>query len=373
MCSLKCILIVDDDPILRVIAHSFFENLGGFEVLQAANGRGALDLIEQRGHEIEFILCDLNMPEFDGVQLLRKLKDHEFSGAICILSGEDQRIVETAHRLANSLGLTIVGALQKPLNMSDLNQLVTSIPVKTPAQEPLPAVTVSADDIRNALIAGQIIPFYQPKVDVATGRIVGAEALARWIRPQFGIVSPDDFIPVAEHTGLIDFLTDVIIQSVLEDLKRWRGQGLSINIAINIAAELLSDLDFPDRLSAKIDAAGLCPSDFVFEVTESSVLQGSSDPLEVLTRLRIKGFGLAIDDFGTGHSNIDQLKKFPFSELKIDRSFVQGARNDSLSRAIVDAAVMLGRELNMRLVAEGVETPDDWNFVAEHGIDEVQG
>ncbi|MGI9464491.1 MAG: EAL domain-containing protein, partial [Aestuariivirgaceae bacterium] len=156
-------------------------------------------------------------------------------------------------------------------------------------------------------------------------------------------------------------------------LIRWQGQGLSINIAINIAAELLSDLDFPDRLSAKIDAAGLRPSDFIFEVTDSSVLKGSSDPLEVLARLRIKGFGLSIDDFGTGHSNIDQLKKFPFSELKIDRSFVQGARNDNLSRAIVDAAVMLGRELNMQLVAEGVETPDDWNFVARHGVDEVQG
>ncbi len=373
MGTCRRVLIVDDDPILRVIVHSYFDNLGGFEIFQAADGRGALEIVEHRGHEIDFIMCDLNMPELDGIQFLRQLKDHVFSGAICILSGEDQLVVETAQKLAHLHSLRIVGALQKPLNVGDLDQLIPRISESDAKEKSRPFFSVSESALRNAIDKGQIEPFYQPKVEVSSRKIVGVEALARWTHPQFGMIAPGDFIPVAEQSGLIGNLTSAVLTRAMDDAKRLQACGIFIKTAINIAADLLHNLDFPDRISAEIEAAGLNPPDFVLEVTESGILQKTSDPMEVLTRLRIKGFGLSIDDFGTGHSNVDQLRNFPFSELKIDRSFIQGATKDSISKAIVDAAVLLGRELNMRLVAEGVETQSDWNFVAENGIDEIQG
>ena len=373
MSTFENVLIVDDDPILRTIAYAYFGALGTPQILQASNGREALDLLQQYRPAIDFILCDLNMPELDGVQFLRQLKDCAFSGAIAILSGEDRAVLRTARELAQSLGLDIVGALRKPLKAGDLDQLLLNRSPGKPAHQMNAAAAVSQSELAQAIAGGQIVPFYQPKVDASSGRIVGVEALARWIHPGSGMISPDNFIPLAEECHLIGGLTDVILEQTLADLKHWQAAGITVSAAINIAADLLHDIDLPDRLSARIDAAELSSSDLVLEVTESGILQQTCDPMEVLTRLRIKGFALSVDDFGTGHSNLEQLSKFPFCELKIDRSFVKGARTDRSARAIIDALVLLGRELDMRLVAEGVETEWDWQFIAQHGIDQVQG
>lgn len=372
MSTFKHILIVDDDPILRTMAQACFERLGASAIAHAGNGREALEILQHES-AIDFILCDLNMPELDGVQFLRKLKTHAYGGAIAILSGEDQLVIKTVHDLARNHDLNIVGALHKPLQPDALAQLVRDSSPGEPANRPRAATAVSASELGHAIFSGQIVPFYQPKVEVSSGRIVGAEALARWIHPNSGMISPGDFIPVAERCGLIGDLTNVILERAMADLKAWKANGVSVKLAINIAADLLHDVDFPDWISARTDAADLSNSDFVLEVTESGILHQTSDPMEVLSRLRIKGFALSIDDFGTGHSNIEQLSKFPFCELKIDRSFVQGARNERLSRTIIDASVLLGRELDMQLVAEGVETEADWEFVARRGIDQIQG
>lgn len=373
MNTFKHILIVDDDPIMRAMAQACFEKLAAVTIAQAGNGREALEVLQHHEPQIDFILCDLNMPELDGVQFLRQLKAGAYRGAIAILSGEDRLVVKTVHDLARNHDLNIVGALHKPLQPDVLARLVRDSSPEVPANRPRTTTAVSASELGHAIFSGQIVPFYQPKVEVSSGRIIGAEALARWIHPNKGMINPGDFIPVAERCGLIGDLTSAILEQAMTDLKAWQATGISIRLAINIAADLLHDVDFPDWISTRTAAAGLSNSDFVLEVTESGILHKTSDPLEVLSRLRIKGFALSIDDFGTGHSNIEQLSRFPFCELKIDRSFVQGARNDRLSRTIIDASVLLARELDMQLVAEGVETEADWEFVAARGIDQIQG
>ncbi len=368
------VLIVDDDPIMAVIAEAYFRRIGSDVIRTAANGRIALDLIDEHGEDVDFILCDLNMPELDGVEFLRHLRYRNFPGRIVILSGEKGAVVRSAGSLGTAHDLDIVGTLHKPLNVGELDQVVSLAPKKEQSEtEKRPPVKVSGGDLAVAIQCGHIQPYFQPKVEVRTKHIVGAEALARWVHPGFGIIGPDHFIPVAVTNGLIEELTDSMLIQTIDALAKWRHAGFYIKISVNLTAHALRDLEFPNRLASMTTKAGIPSSSLVLEVTESSLLEDSQASVETLTRLRIMGFDVSIDDFGTGYSNLEQLRKFPFSELKIDRSFVSEANTDSFAKTCVETSVNLGRELEMRLVAEGVETQEGWDFVAASGIDEVQG
>lgn len=223
------------------------------------------------------------------------------------------------------------------------------------------------------LTVGEVVAYYQPKIDIASGVVTGVEALARWLHPEFGLIGPDRFVPIAEKYDLIDDLTEAMFANHLEDARMWRDQGLNIKTSVNLSAQLLADLRFPDEAAARMQAAGLECSRLVFEITESQLLHRRAEIIEVLARLRILGFEISIDDFGTGHSNIDSLRDFPFCELKIDKSFVRAAVDDAFARTCVEASTALARKLNMRVVAEGVETAEQWDYIASLGIDQVQG
>ena len=168
-------------------------------------------------------------------------------------------------------------------------------------------------------------------------------------------------------------LSYAILKATIEDAKIWKSNGINIKIAINITSDILEDVEFPNYLLAQLNQAEIDRSRYIFEVTEAGVLDANANTMEVLARLRIKDIDISIDDFGTGFSNIEQLNKFPYSELKIDQSFIFNGLTDTFADASVKASVVLGRELNMRLVAEGVETREQWDYVADQGIDQVQG
>lgn len=371
--NIATVLIVDDDPVLCAIAEMFFQKRGVKKVFTAVNGHHGLQLVDQFAGEIDFVLCDLNMPELDGVQFLRHLKDRNFRGHIAILSGETAAVVKVAENLAKSHNLNILGALAKPLRMGDLERIVNGI--NSPAQQAATSIPVLATvhDLRHALATGELVPYYQPKIDVRTHAVSGAEALARWQHPKLGMIGPNFFIPMAEQNGLLGELTNKMITSSIENMKTWRMRNVNPKVSINLGADTLQCIEFPDEMSAKMRAADLECSSIVFEITERQLVEKSTTSSEVLARLRIMGFGISIDDFGTGYSNIEQLREFPFSELKIDQSFIREAHHDQFARASVEASTKLGKQLSLRLVAEGVETKEDWSFVAASGIDEVQG
>lgn len=366
-------LIVDDDPILRAIVEAFFRKLGVSKIMTAENGRVALDIVDEFGMTLDCILCDLNMPELDGFEFLRHLKDSAFNGRVVILSGEHNSIVQAAQGLASSHSLDIAGTLNKPLNLKDLEKLMSEFKAKPQSPEATHAVVVSAQDLRLALNCGQIRPFYQPKVCVETGTVIGAEALARWVHPGFGVIAPVHFIALAQQNELIGALTELMLTSAVADMARWQDRRLSVKMSVNITAEALDDLAFPDKLAQLVDAAGIPASMMTLEITEDNLLTKTAATAEVLGRLRIKGFGISIDDFGTGYSNIEQLREFPFTELKIDQSFIRNASADNFARACVESSVNMARKLGLRTVAEGVETTEDMEFVRQSGIDEAQG
>jgi len=373
--SIQNVLVIDDDPVLCLLAESFFESRGAEAIWMAQNGKQAIDVLFSHAREIDFMLIDLNMPELDGIQFLRYLKKCDYTGPFAILSGESGAILKSAESLARAHNLNLLGTLSKPFDSSALAQLIdrSEIAIPKPAGAELKPAVVSPNDLEAALGAGHILPHYQPKLDVNTGNVTGAEALARWVHAEHGVIGPDVFIPMAEHYGLIGTLTDVMIHRAVVDASHWRRAPWTIKCAINLSAFTLASLDFPDRVAERVDAAGIQRANFIFEITESQVLQNRATAMEVLARMRILGFEISIDDFGTGYSNIENLSEFPFTELKIDRSFVRNASADAFARTCVETSVQLGKKLDLRVVAEGVETAEDWDFVAAAGVDEVQG
>ena len=370
---MKHVLLVDDDPILLAVLESFFLDGRAEKVFTATNGIEAVEVAKRLAGDLNFILCDLNMPGMDGVQFLRNISECQYSGNIAILSGEDRSILSLAARMASSHNLNLVGALSKPVNYDELDRVIIES-FKDPNPEIANNVAkITEGQLRDAIAKNQITSFYQPKIEVATGKLVGVEALARWICPERGLIGPDQFIPLAEESGQIYDLTSCIIDATCSNADTWRKIDPNFKIAINLSVAVLNNLLLPDEIAVNISTHGLVRSNFTFEITESQLLEQKADPMEVLARLRMMGFELSIDDFGTGYSNLEVLREFPFSELKIDRSFITNAMIDNSAKAGAEACIDLGKKLGMRLVAEGIEKMEDWEFVAHRDVDHLQG
>jgi EAL domain-containing protein (putative c-di-GMP-specific phosphodiesterase class I) len=195
----------------------------------------------------------------------------------------------------------------------------------------------------------------------------------RWLHPRRGVIRPDQFITLAEKTDLIDPLTEWVFAAAVKQAAAWRDQGIALEVAINVSAKNLRDIQLPDRLARHCEGFGISPGSVTLELTETSAMGDPVQMIDVLTRLRVKGFKLSIDDFGTGYSSLIQIRRMPFSELKIDLSFVMHMLEDRDCRVIVEAIIDLARKLGLECVAEGVENKQIWNALLELECDRGQG
>ena len=371
--AMPAILVLDDEPFMLKLIIRTLSNLGYLRVGGCDNGLAALDRIRVPGDTPDVILCDLNMPEMDGMAFVRNLVGQRFAGSMILISGEDERMLQTAEALVRAHGITMLGHLRKPVQPAALTDLLSRWSPKVCETQRAQRKMYGADDFRAALAGDQIHMHYQPKVSVISGQVVGVEALARWWHPEDGLVMPDQFIGVAEENGLIDELTKQALTKALDQARRWREEGLPLKVAVNLSTDNLTSVGFADFVCREAERAGVAPQDVVLELTESRLIKDLRAPLEVLARLRMKRFHISIDDFGTGHSSLAQLRDLPFSELKIDRGFVHGAWNNDTKRVIYDASCGLARQLGMDIVAEGVETQEDWRFLRETNCGLAQG
>jgi diguanylate cyclase (GGDEF)-like protein len=229
-------------------------------------------------------------------------------------------------------------------------------------------------ELRRAITNGELRLHFQPKVDARSGALVGAEALVRWQHPKRGLVPPNQFIGLAEDTGLILPLTDWVLESACSSLRAWRDAGLpELPLSVNLAAASLTGTSLVGKLDALMQRFGLVPAMLTLEVTETMLMRDVESGIALLEALRAKGYGLSLDDFGTGFSSLSYLKRFPLDELKIDRAFVTDAARGGRDGALAAAIVALGRELGLRVVAEGVETPAQKMFLLRHGCTAQQG
>ena len=366
-------LIVDDEVFMQRLIARVLGRLNIDKVAVAGSGQEALDVLSGGGPVPDVVLCDLNMPGMDGIEFLRHLAGRGFTGDVILVSGEDKRILETAQALAEAHALSILGSLAKPVTPEGLSALLSKRGAAGRPIQPLEAQAFTAEEVRRGVDVGYIVPFFQPKIDLKTQQLVGVETLARWRDPIRGLVGPASFLGLAEREGIIDPLTDVILAQAMSQAGEWLRGGLVIKVAVNISMESVYRLDLPEVFAGVAVRAGVPPANVIIEVTESRLQSDLARALEVLTRLRLKGFGLSIDDFGTGYSSMEQLRRFPFTELKIDRAFVHDAHPGTAAHAILESSVSLARRLGMSIVAEGVEHQGDWDRVAGFGIDMAQG
>ena len=371
--SAVTILALDDEPFMLKLLARMLANMGFTSVTLCDNGHAALAQIDNVSARPNLILLDLNMPGMDGIEFVRHLVERNYSGSLILISGEDERMLQTAEKLVQAHKIQVLGHLHKPVKPEVLSALLEQWTPPAPTSLPAAKKIYGADELRAAIANGQLVNYYQPKVAVANGEVVGVETLVRWRHPVDGLIFPDQFISVAEAHGLIDDLTRTVLTGALAQAKAWQQAGLTLRVAVNISMDNLASLDFVDFVVELTTREGVPPQGVVLEVTESRLMQDTRAPLEILTRLRLKRFHLSIDDFGTGHSSLAQLRDIPFDELKIDQGFVHRAWSNETLRAMYDASLALARQLGMEVVAEGVEDRNDWDLLQRTGCDLAQG
>ena len=232
---------------------------------------------------------------------------------------------------------------------------------------------VMVNDLRKALELGQFELFFQPKIDAVSLQVTAAEALLRWHHPEHGLVSPVLFIPLAERYGLIGALGNWVIQEACRKAARWREHGLRMRVAVNISGYQMREDDLVERIEAALHRSGLQPSRFTCEITESVAMEDTKVTQLTFDKMRKAGFHVSIDDFGTGYSSLATLRRLPAAELKIDRAFVSDLEESEDARSIVKSIVSLAAALNLRVVAEGVETPGQCDLLVSMGCNELQG
>jgi EAL domain-containing protein (putative c-di-GMP-specific phosphodiesterase class I)/ActR/RegA family two-component response regulator len=369
------ILLLDDDPFMLRLLSLQLGQLGYSNVTACNEGRKALEYLTNPQNPVDLIFLDINMPGMDGVEFIRRLTENRFTGSVILVSGESDRLLDSVGRLIQSHHLTTLGHLQKPVTPDQLANLLQHFKSNIGLQ-PIEARAPCKYDIaelQTAILRGQLINHYQPKVALGTGEVVGVESLVRWQHPQDGLVYPDKFIELATSHGLITELTRVVLTASIKQVKAWLQAGHQVPVAVNVSMDDLTALDFPDIASGVAASIGVDPCLITMEVTERQVMRDLSTVLDVLSRLRLKRFRLSIDDFGTGHSSLAQLRDLPFDELKVDRGFVHGACTDSTRRAICSASLRMAHELNLRVVAEGIENKGDWDLLHRMGCEVGQG
>lgn len=368
--TLPCLTVVDDEVDLAGLICDVAAQAG----FDARMFNKAALFMEQYNGSADVIVLDLMMPGVDGVEVIRFLSGKDCDAQLILISGFDSGVLHAAQKLAIEQGLNYAGSLGKPFRFDELHRLLARLVVSpqnhTNGQSAEPP---AAEELRRALEQNELLVHYQPKIEFNNRCVTSVEALVRWQHPTRGLLGPDLFIPIAEQWGLIDDLTWVVLSQVLRQCKSWRDQGITVQVAVNMSAATLKELNLPEKIGDLVKEYGLEPGQLVLEVTETALMQELIKSLDILTRLRMKGFSLSIDDFGTGYSSLVQLHRIPFSEIKIDRSFVLDMASNREAYAIVETVIVLGHKLGMKVVAEGIETEEIQEQLAAMGCDLGQG
>jgi len=367
----RSVLVIDDEPAIGEVIAMVAQDLG----MTCTALTSALQLGEELDPGVTAIVIDLMMPGMDGIELVRRLAERHCRATIVLMSGHDRGVLRSVQEMARALGLRTGEPLQKPFRLADIRAMLTAVAepqfdrrvVADGDRQPLPE-----EELRAAIDARAVVVHYQPQIALATGRVEGIEALARLSHPRLGIVYPDQFIHQTEQLGLMDALTEIVMERSMDEIAALDGLAAA-TLSINFPASSLVDLALPERIAQGATRANIPLSRLVVEITESGLIQEFGKALDVLARLRLRGAGISIDDFGTGYSSMAQMRRVPCTEIKIDRMFVKDMLSDESAMAVVEESIGLARRLRLRVVAEGVETLQQARALMDAGCDLAQG
>ncbi len=372
MAAVNHILVVDDDGVVGALVSAMARSMG----LHCIVTKDAANCHRLVTPDTAVILLDLVMPGMDGIEVLRLLGEKKCEARIVLMSGMDKRVIETAKKLARTLGLPVIGHLQKPFGIEDLQ---TALGVLSPTEsasvpDETPMIEYDDGELLEAFEHSEFVNYYQPQVSLKNGEVTGVEVLSRWVHPKRGIILPDLFIGRCESMGLIDKLCWITVEMALDDVKHFRSSSsMYPRLSLNASVYTLRDLKFPDRFMALLVRHGFPAGRIVIEITETGLIRELARTLDVLTRLRMKAIQLSIDDFGAGYAMMQQLQNIPATELKVDMSLVQNMHASDSDRVMVEKTIEMGHELGMEVIAEGVMTHEQLMLLRAMGCDAAQG
>ena len=368
------VIVLEDHSFQRAIAVSMLQQLGCTEVFQAADGAEALAVLARVG-PVDIALCDLRMEGMDGLEFLQAVGHAGLVGSVIISSSLSEQLRRTVRQIISLLDLELLGDIGKPLHYETLERLLKkqrSLPRTGAPPEPQEVLPDEAQ-VRQALVAHELCGFFQPKFILETGEITGVEVLARWRHASGKTLPPTSFLPVLERCGLLDELLCQQLHEGLALQRQLRGQGHDLDFAFNLHAVQLANSSFASHIGTLLSEYDARGSSLTFELTESGLLQAPQTSLECLFRLQMMGCRLSIDDFGTGFSSLQRLFQLPFNEIKLDAGFIQALAQEPRCHAVISSTLALGESLGMTVVAEGIETDEQHQYLLNMGCTQGQG
>jgi EAL domain-containing protein (putative c-di-GMP-specific phosphodiesterase class I)/CheY-like chemotaxis protein len=368
-------LVAEGDQVQRHALADILVHVGVGRITQAPDGHTALRHFSAGiTPPVDIAIIDLALPGMDALELIRRLGEARCKAGVIIVGAQTNAVLFSVETMADAYGVNVLGAIGKPVIGSRLMALIQNYlqPAEAHGAGEAPP-TLSFAQVGQGLQNREFDPFFQPKIELETGQVKGLEMFARWRHPLYGVLGPASFMPALEEARRVDFLDWTMIEKSVAACRKLHDLGIPISVSVNVDQGTLAHPQFMEQIAACLERYQIMPDYLTFEITESAVL--STDPhfLERLLRLRMKGFGLAIDDYGTGRSNLQLLARIPFSELKIDRSFVDGASKRAAIGTVLRSCLGLARSLDRRSVAVGVETKQDWDFLQGLGCTYAQG
>jgi EAL domain-containing protein (putative c-di-GMP-specific phosphodiesterase class I)/ActR/RegA family two-component response regulator len=367
-------LVAEADTGQRQTMVDMLGQLGASQVTEVPDGHTALRCFQDSfTPTVNVAVIDLALPGMDGLELIRTLAAMNCRARLIVVGAAASTLMFSVETMAQAYGFELLGTMTKPLSITRLEALIENYVPPAPPSKREKGPSFTFTEVGIGMQAGQFEPFFQPKIELETGQVKGLEAFARWRHPEHGVLGPASFMDALEQNKRIDFLDWSMIEKSVERCREFHDKGIPISISINLAPETLAHPAFMQQIGACVGRHRVMPDYITFEMPESSVLTTDPNFLERLVRLRMAGYGLAIDDYGTGRSNLQLLARIPFSELKIDRSFVDGASKKRALGTVLSSCLGLARSLDRMSVAVGVETKQDWDFLQGLGCTYAQG
>ncbi|TGN06898.1 EAL domain-containing response regulator [Leptospira ilyithenensis] len=365
-------LILDDEPDMNEFLSDVLKELDFREIIQLIK---STSFFENYSSDLDLIVLDLFMPDMDGVEILRYLGEAKSEALIILISGHSQSVLKSAERVAKAYGLNVIGSLTKPFSINTIMKTIEQGKdlKKKPKQLEQKEFHFSKEEILIGIKNKEIVLYYQPQINLHTKEISGFEALVRWSHPGHGIIFPDQFLPLVSKFSILGDLTKYLIQEACSFFGNLAKLGIKKRVSINISVYDLVDTSMPEDIISLIQKYSLDSNQVILELIETGKIEDHPKVLEILTRVCMKGIGLSIDDFGTGFSSLDQLSKAPFTELKIDKSFVFDVLKNANTSKIINSTVHLANQLKMEVVAEGIENKETRNLLRELGVHLGQG
>lgn len=366
------VLLIEDDCIQQCLISSMLKQFVDCDVVVMDSAVKALECISKSTPQL--IVCDLQMPEMDGADFLYHLSKTEKNIPIIIASEVHQSVIASVQAMAFAFGISQVSVLQKPVSLKSIRQHVANAFLMANRNDGHnDEFSPTESEINIAFTNGQFEVYFQPQADTESGRTVGLEALVRWNHPSNGVLPPFYFLDSVHQVGRSYDLFKTVLDKALSAVKKLHEDGYPLSVSVNVETQVLTEYGFIELVTDALGMFAFPPSNLILELTETRAPKRNCDLLRAMSRLRMKGIQISIDDFGTGNSSLIQLVEGPFTELKIDMSFVKQMLSNHKHMAAVRSSIELARSLDIKVVAEGVETYDQFRRLQMLGCDLIQG